>query len=122
MVADTEKWQQSAGFLPNSHPGVVKWVKNDRLGLSIPYRNKGLPARYLPDFIAVTDMNLNVIIEIKGQMTDDADAKAKAAQRWVSAANRLGQHGEWLYRLVADPGKLGLWLDGLARARFDENP
>ncbi|MEX0827952.1 MAG: DEAD/DEAH box helicase family protein [Haliea sp.] len=32
MVADTQKWEQSAAFLLDSHPGVKSWVKNDRLG------------------------------------------------------------------------------------------
>ena len=111
MVADTQKWEQSAAFLLDSHPGVTKWVKNDRLGFFIPYRNKGLPARYVPDFIVVTDTGVHVIVEIKGQVTDDADVKAKAAQRWVKAVNRLGQHGAWHYLLVTDPGKLGNMLD-----------
>ncbi|MEZ5936092.1 MAG: DEAD/DEAH box helicase family protein [Alphaproteobacteria bacterium] len=83
MVADTKKWEQSAAFLLDSHPGVRRWVKNDRLGFTIPYRHRGLLSRYIPDFIVVTDRNENVIVEIKGQITDDADAKAKAAQRWV---------------------------------------
>jgi type III restriction enzyme len=93
MVADTKKWEQSAAFLLDSHPGVKKWVKNERLGFSIPYRKKGLPARYVPDFIAETDNGARLIVEIKGQQTDDADLKAKAAQRWVSAVNRLGGYG-----------------------------
>jgi len=42
-------------------------------------------------------------VEIKGQATDDADVKALAAQRWVNAVNRLGQHGGWCYLLVAVP-------------------
>ncbi|MCS1409185.1 MAG: hypothetical protein M2R45_02364 [Verrucomicrobia subdivision 3 bacterium] len=81
MVADTSKWEQSAGFLLDSHPGVTKWVKNDHLGFVIPWRYRGLPAKYIPDFIVVTDMGKNVIVEIKGQMTDRSDAKAKAAER-----------------------------------------
>jgi len=120
MVADTKKWEQSAAFLLDSHPGVLKWVKNDRLGFFIPYRNKGLPARYVPDFIIVTDSGLYVIVEIKGQVTDDADAKAKAAQRWVNAVNRLGQHGTWHYLLVTDPGKVGNALNAFTTVKWDE--
>ena len=111
MVADTKKWEQSAAFLIDSHPGVKSWVKNDRLGFFIPYRNHGLPARYIPDFLVVTDLGQNVIVEVKGQVTDSADAKAKAAQRWVQAVNRLGQHGIWHYLLVTDPGRLGQMLN-----------
>jgi type III restriction enzyme len=120
MVADTKKWEQSAGFLLDCHPGVKKWVKNERLGFFIPYRNKGIPARYVPDFIVETDSALNVIVEIKGQVTDGADAKAKAAERWVKAVNRLGEHGTWHYLLVTDPGRMGLALNALTTAKWDE--
>ena len=115
MVADTQKWEQSAAFLLDSHSGVKSWVKNDRLGFYIPYRNRGLPARYVPDFLVVTDSGQHVIVEIKGQVTDSADTKAKAAQRWVTAVNRLGTYGNWHYLLVTDPGRLGQVLDGFTR-------
>ena len=120
MVADTQKWEQSAAFLLDSHPGVKSWVKNDRLGFYIPYRNRGLPARYVPDFLVVTDSGQNVIVEIKGQVTDSADAKAKAAQRWVAAVNRLGTHGNWHYLLVTDPGRLGQMLNGFTGVSWDQ--
>jgi hypothetical protein len=99
---------------------VKKWVKNDRLGFFIPYRNKGVPARYVPDFILETDTGLNVIAEIKGQVTDSADVKAKAAQRWANAVNRLGQHGMWRYLLVTDPGTLGKALNAYTTAKWVE--
>ena len=111
MVADTQKWEQTAALLLDTHPGVTKWVKNERLGFFIPYRRNGLPARYIPDFIVVTDTDQNVIVEIKGQVTDNADAKTKAAERWTAAVTRLGQFGTWHYLLVTDPGKLGIMLN-----------
>ena len=120
MVADTKKWEQIAGFLLDSHPGVTKWVKNERLGFAIPYRKKGLLSRYLPDFIAETDAGLKVIIEVKGQTNDDADVKAKAAERWVKAVNRLGQHGTWHYLFITDPGLVGISLNDFTTAKWDE--
>lgn len=120
LVADTKKWEQSAGFLIDTHPGVKKWVKNERLGFFIPYRNKGLPAPYIPDFLVETDNGFNVIVETKGQVTDNADVKAKAAQRWVDAVNRLGQHGTWRYLLVTDPGRTGQALNAYTTAKWDE--
>lgn len=120
MVADTQKWEQSAAFLLDSHPGVKKWVKNERLGFFIPYRKKGLPARYTPDFIVETDNAIRVIVEIKGQQIDDADVKAKAARRWVNAVNRLGGHGAWHYLLVTDPGSLGNTINPYTTAKWDE--
>lgn len=120
MVADTQKWEQTAAFLLDTHPGVKRWVKNERLGFFIPYRRNGLPARYVPDFIAVTDTDQNVIVEIKGQVTDNADAKAKAAERWAAAVTRLGQCGAWHYLLVTEPGRLGLMLNDYTSAEWDQ--
>jgi type III restriction enzyme len=67
-------------------------------------------AHYAPDFIVVTDKDQNVIDEIKGQVTDNADAKAKGAERWYC------RHAAWTirhmhYRFVTDPGKLGIMLN-----------
>ena len=120
MVADTQKWEQSATFLLDSHAGVRSWVKNDRLGFFIPYRDHGLPARYVPDFLVVTDSEQNLIVEVKGRVTDSADAKSKATRRWVDAVNWLGQHGAWQYIMVTDPGRLGQMLNAFTGASWSE--
>lgn len=120
MVADTQRWEQSAAFMLDTHPGVLRWVKNDRLGFFIPYRRRGLPAKYFPDFIAVTDKGENLIVEIKGQANDDADTKAKAARRWTNAVTRLGSHGTWQYLFVTDPSRLGLYINAHTEAAWDQ--
>lgn len=119
MVADTSKWEQSAGFALDAHPGVVRWVKNEHLGFVIPYRKGGVPARYIPDFIARLDIGLTLIIETKGQYTDDADLKAKAAERWVNAVNEDGNWGLWHYVVVTDPTALPKLLDEHTAAKWD---
>jgi type III restriction enzyme len=116
MVADTEKWEQSAGFALDTHPAVARWVKNEHLGLRIPYRKNGVPASYLPDFIAVLLSGLILLIEIKGRYGDDADLKAKAAQRWVEAVNRAGGFGTWQYWVVTDPPALMKLLEEVSGA------
>jgi type III restriction enzyme len=59
---------------------------------------------------------LILLIEIKGQYGDDADLKAKAAERWVAAVNRAGGFGTWRYLVVTDPPALMKVLDGLSQA------
>lgn len=98
------------------------WVKNDRLGFFIHYRYRGLSAKYFPDFLVHTDVDQNVIVEIKGQVTDKSDAKARAAERWTAAVNRLGKHGAWHYLLVVDPGRLGEMLNEYTEASWHEGP
>ncbi len=120
MVADTKKWEQSAGYALDTHPGVVRWVKNEHLGFFVPYRKHGIPARYIPDFIAVLDIGLTLVIETKGQYGDDADLKAKAAERWINAVNEEGNCGMWRYVVVKDPTLLPKLLDENALAKWDQ--
>jgi len=120
MVADTKKWEQSAGYALDTHPGVVRWVKNEHLGFFVPYRKSGIPVRYIPDFIAVLDIGLTLVIETKGQYGDDADLKAKAAERWVNAVNEEGNWGMWRYVVVKDPTILPKLLDENALAKWDQ--
>ena len=119
MVADTQQWEQSAGFMLDTHPGITKWVKNDHLGFIIPYRRRNVARKYIPDFIVVTDSGENLIVEIKGQMTDDADIKAKAAERWVAAVNRLGNQGHWQYLLIMEPTELGSKLNEFCVSKWN---
>jgi hypothetical protein len=92
---------------------TVTHIVGLRLGLRIPYRKQGVPAHYYPDFIAVLATGLTLLIEIKGRYADDADLKARAAQRWVAAVNRCGEHGSWRYLVITEPPKLMLELDRL---------
>lgn len=121
MVADTRKWEQSAGFALDTHPGVIRWVKNEHLGFVIPYRKNGIPARYIPDFISVLDIGLTLIIETKGRYGDDADLKAKAAERWVNAVNEEGNWGLWRYVVVTDPSELPNLLNDYTLAKWDDD-
>lgn len=119
MAADTKKWEQSAGFALDAHPGVVKWVKNEHLGFSIPYRKNGVPSTYIPDFIVDLDIGLTLIVETKGQYNDNADIKAKAAERWVGAVNEAGSFGLWQYVVVKDPIELPKILNTFCVAKWD---
>jgi type III restriction enzyme len=104
MVADTKRWEQSAGYALDTHPAVLRWVKNDHLSLTMPYRKESIPAQYFPDFIAVLRNDVHLVLETKGRYTDDADLKARAAERWVAAVNRDGRFGRWSYRMAGHPG------------------
>lgn len=64
-MTDTKKWEQNAAIVLDSNPGVKRWAKNEYLVITTPYRHQALLSRYLPDFIAVTDGNENIIVEIK---------------------------------------------------------
>ena len=110
VVADTKSWEQKMAQVLEDMEDVAAYVKNDHLGLLIPYTHDGREHVYLPDFIARLDDGrgaadwLNVIIEVSGEKRPDKAAKVKAAKElWVPAVNNHGGFGRWAFVEVTDP-------------------
>ena len=99
MVADTEKWEQSAAYLIDTHPDVHAFVKNSGLGFAIPYLHNGQMHDYVPDFVIRLKSGLRLILETKGY-DPLVEVKRAAAERWVKAVNAGGGYGCWHYRIV----------------------
>jgi len=89
-------WERQAGEILDSHDKVRAWVKNDRLGLVVPYRKDGVARKYLPDFVVEMIDGSFLIVEIKGREGDAAKKKA-AAERWCKAVTNDGRFGSWAY-------------------------
>ena len=51
VIADTQRWEQAATFILDTHPRVEAFVKNAVLGFGIPYLNNGQMHDYVPDFL-----------------------------------------------------------------------
>ena len=97
---------------------MAAWVKNDRLGLVVPYREAGTPRKYLPDFIVELKNGEHLIVEIKGQMGNAAIKKA-AAERWCRAVTKDGRHGNWAYHLCFGAGEMRDVFDAVASTTFE---
>ncbi len=78
VVTDSD-WEAEFCRVVESHPRVCAYVKNQGLGLEVPYLYGSTPRRYLPDFIVQVDDGhpdpLNLIVEIKGYRGEDAKEK-----------------------------------------------
>lgn len=106
VVADTERWEQTAAFYLDTDEHVIAFVKNFNLGFAIPYSHNGEAREYLPDFLARLQEDGKeigtLILETKGY-DPLASVKEGAARRWVAAVNAEGSHGRWAYRLIKSP-------------------
>jgi len=86
-----------------AHSRVRSYVKNQNLGLEVPYRFGSEMRRYIPDFIVRLDDGhgddlLNLIVEIKGYRREDAKEKKSTMDTyWVPGVNHLGTHGRWAF-------------------------
>jgi type III restriction enzyme len=129
VVADTDRWEQSAAFYLETSPLVRCYVKNDHLGFAIPYPWQGERHEYLPDFLVrlqdnATDIG-TLILEVKGGRDDRVAAKAAGARRWVAAVNNDPSDracGKWTYRLVRDPADVPVALADAIRELRSYHP
>ena len=121
VVLDTMTWERSACFYLEASEVVQCYVRNDHLGLSIPYQHQEVTHSYEPDFIVRLKNGINVLLETKGYKRQQESLKSEAAKRWVAAVNnwnreRLGepeQQGRWAFHVCEDPQRLTGELEGL---------
>ena len=95
------------------HPKVLAYVKNQGLGLEVPYRMGGVSRRYIPDFILLVEDGrvddagqpdpLHLVVEIKGYRGEDAKVKKSTMETyWVPGVNGLGSFGRWAFAEFRD--------------------
>lgn len=98
------KWEQMAAFYLEQQAGLVQaYAKNEPAFLLIPYEYEGVQHHYEPDYILRLIDDSMLILEIKGQETEQDRAKYQAARRWVSAVNNWGRQGRWDFLVSRDP-------------------
>ena len=102
-------WEAEFCRVAEGHPRVRAYVKNQGLGLEVPYRMGSEPRRYVPDFILLVDDGkgeedlLHLVVEIKGYRGEDAKEKKSAIETyWVPGVNNLGAYGRWAFAEFTD--------------------
>ena len=116
------QWEAEFCRVAEAHDQVLAYVKNDRLGLEIPYLFGSTPRRYLPDFIVLVDDGhgrddpLRLLVEIKGFRGEDAKAKRETTEtHWVPGVNNLRSHGRWAFEEFTDVFDIAAGFDELVR-------
>ena len=66
---------------------VEAYAKNDHLGFVVYYMWQGSRRRYIPDFLIRFKNGKTLVLEVKGQPSDQNRAKHKAMVAWVEAVN-----------------------------------
>jgi type III restriction enzyme len=103
VILDSD-WEGEFCRVAEAHPKVIAYVKNQALGLEVPYRYGSEMRRYLPDFIVLVDDGygpenpLHLIVEIKGYRREDAKEKKSTIETyWVPGVNHLQSQGRWAF-------------------------
>jgi type III restriction enzyme len=105
VVADSA-WEQHAANVMETSPLVESYARNDHLGFQIFYMWQGAKRRYVPDFLVRLKNGKTLVLEIKGEDSEQNRAKAAAMKTWVEAVNAKGGFGVWCSDTVFEMAKV----------------
>ncbi len=105
MIADSA-WEQYAANLLEKNADVVAYAKNDHLGFQIYYLWNGARRRFVPDFLIRLGGGKTLVLEIKGEDSDQNRAKRAALDIWVKAVNAKGGFDAWAWDVVFQPAQI----------------
>ena len=108
VVLDSD-WEAEFARVAEQHPNVISYVKNQGLGLEIPYKDGSTAHSYIPDFIVQVDDGreaddpLHLIVEVKGYRHENVKLKSETMRtQWVPGVNNLGVFGRWAFEEFND--------------------
>ena len=127
---DGNEWERKMAVACESLGSVVAYVKNDRLGFTIPYVFSGRSHDYVPDFILRLeqregDVPRHLIVEISGGQKSPGPTAAKATtarNSWCAAVNNHGGFGRWGYIEITSMEALRAQVDDAITQLYDDAP
>ena len=81
-------------------------MKNDHLGFEVLYVHRGVVRKYRPDFIIRLSSGDMLILETKGQDSDQDRTKHRFLDEWIAAVNTHGGLGRWSREVSMAPGDI----------------
>ena len=99
-------WEASDAYVLDHHAAVAAWVKNDHLGFEVLYVYRGVVHKYRPDFLIRLISGEMLVLETKGQDTEQDRVKRQALDEWVKAVNAQGRFGHWRWDVARRPGDI----------------
>ncbi len=105
MLADSS-WEQYAANALEKMDQVAAYAKNDHLGFQIYYLWNGARRRFIPDFLIRLSNGKTLVLEIKGQDTEQNRAKRAALDAWVKGINEKGGFGKWCWDVAFESAQI----------------
>lgn len=101
------RWEASEAFKLDRNSNVSAWAKNDHIGFEILYTYRGVVLKYRPDFLIRLTNGKMLVLEVKGQESQQDKTKREFLSEWVQAVNHNGSFGTWLSDVSLSPADLG---------------
>ncbi len=111
-------WEASDAFALDDSDAVAAWVKNDHLGFEVLYVYRGVVRKYRPDFLVRLANGDMLVLETKGQNTEQDRVKRRYLDEWAQAVSAHGGFGRWRAAVAKVPSEIRdiLMEDESARA------
>ncbi|MDW7681726.1 MAG: type III restriction endonuclease subunit R, partial [bacterium] len=117
VVVDST-WEASEAYIFDKSDLVKSYIKNDHLGFAILYNYQGIIRKFYPDFIIKMMNGDYLILETKGQDSEQNKSKRAFLDEWVKAINTYGGFGKWKWDVSFHPSDLEGILFGVCN-QFD---
>jgi type III restriction enzyme len=123
-------WEEGLAEMLERDVRVKAYVKNERLGFTIPYVHEGRTHEYVPDFLVrlvpeAGDVERTLIVEVSGTRKSPGPTAAKAhtaRHQWCAAVNNWGEFGRWGYVEVRKPSESAELLDEAIENLYADAP
>jgi type III restriction enzyme len=99
-------WEASDAFVLDNSEEVAAWVKNDHLGFEVFYVYRGVVRKYRPDFLVRLKSGDMLVLETKGEDTEQDRVKRGYLDEWIQAVNAHGGFGHWRWAVARNPGEI----------------
>lgn len=99
-------WEASDAFALDDSDAVAAWAKNDHLGFEVLYVYRGVVRKYRPDFLVRLANGDMLVLETKGQDTEQDQVKRQYLHEWTLAVNSHGGFGRWHWAVARNPGEI----------------
>ncbi|MDD2767583.1 MAG: hypothetical protein PHT19_02535 [Methylococcus sp.] len=99
-------WEKAVADLCEKEPAVLAWAKNDHLDFRVRYLYRGSSRNFVPDYLIRLDNGKTLVLEVKGQDSEQNRAKRAAMAAWVQAVNEQSGFGQWCFDVVFEPARI----------------
>ncbi len=99
-------WEKAVADMCETESSVSAWVKNDHLDFKVRYLYRGAARNFVPDYLIRFRNGTTLVLEVKGQDSEQNRAKRAAMDIWMRAVNEQGGFGQWSFAVVFEPARI----------------
>jgi type III restriction enzyme len=83
----------------------------------VNYSYQGTPHTYYPDYLVRLSNGVTLVLEVKGQDSQQNRTKREYLDEWVRAVNAHGGFGQWAWAVSMNPADLPETLERLVQTK-----